>query len=285
MTSAWWVPGIQVQRLEGGSFEVKGKRNYLPPAILVLGYAILWTSEDEETQERHVRRIYEPITEEVPVVDEAGEDLNENSERSVALTEQELEQDLDMRSESDDESIAHEHIKDDDKYNLQEYGSASDEENEPSTISIPSISNPRGSTQKRFLSAKQRRDLKKGKPVSATQSDSDSDVQDATSSIETVALSTKTKAQPKVRGKRGKMKKLKGKYEDQSEEERELARKLLGAKSTTTPSQPTPPTDETKPLPQKKPPAVPRPPKPIIDEPLEVHPLATQLRGRTWICH
>ena len=62
VTSAWWVPYSQVQRGDAG-YEVRGKKNFLPPAMLVLGYGILWTTEDEETMERHARTLLvEPET-------------------------------------------------------------------------------------------------------------------------------------------------------------------------------------------------------------------------------
>ena len=124
---------------------------------------------------------------------------------------------------------------------------------------------------KRHLSAKQRRDLKKGKPV---QDDSEeSDIDEVSSSINTMSLS-KPKSAPKVRGKKAKMKKMKARYADQSDEERELARKLLGAKSTTAekPTEEVPSANnvEVPPSIQENPTPIPRPPKPVVDEPLEV---------------
>ena len=285
MTSAWWVSWSQVQRLDGaGGFEARGKKNYLPPAMLVLGYGILWTSEDEETMERHAR----PLLSESVIVEDEEEVLTVEDEQTVQsepdkqtlVDEQvnEVEQDTDEQSESGEESMPYYDDakgEEQDKYNLHEYGSASDDE----ATGASSISQVPRSTKKQFLSAKQRRDLKKGNPVSTTTpqsaSDSDSDVDKVTSSIDTLSVSSKTEPQqPKVRGKKGKMKKLKSKYADQSDEERELVKKLLGARSTS--KQPPSPTEkvESKPIvPTRKPPPVPRPPKPAVDEPLEVPPL------------
>ena len=223
-----------------GGYDIRGKKNFLPPAMLVLGYGVLWTTEDEETMERHARPLLEVSATEIPQ-DEPDEQV-----------------DVDDESDSDDKSNEAK-----DKYNLDQYGSASEEEE-----IVQELETPQTST-KRHLSAKQRRDLKKGKPV---QDDSEeSDVEEVSSSIGTMTLS-KPKSAPKVRGKKAKMKKMKARYADQSDEERELARKLLGAKSATA-EKPTevPSADKVDvPTPVKKTTPIPRPPKPVVDEPLEV---------------
>src|SRR5579859_1697857 len=60
VTSAWWVTYDQILKREG-THEVRGKKNFLPPAMLVLGYGMLWSTEDEETQERHARKLGDGI--------------------------------------------------------------------------------------------------------------------------------------------------------------------------------------------------------------------------------
>ena len=255
--------------------------------MLVLGYGILWTTEDEETMERHARPLLadlNPVEQEISVVVDEEPIANEPEEKTVEETPSADggDKDTDEQSESEEESIPQEEAKgEEDKYNLHEYGSASEDEF-PVSVSSNPVSQ---STQpkKQFLSAKQRRDLKKGKPVSTTNtttahsdSDSDTDIETAISSIDALSVSSKTKPQqPKVRGKKGKLKKLKTKYAEQSDEEKELAKKLLGAKGT--PIKPAPKTEkvETKPILPKKPQPAPRPPEPVnpvIDEPLEVPP-------------
>ena len=54
VTSAWWVESSQVSKtapsgeyLSTGSFMVRGKKNFLPPSHLVLGYGILFRVSDE----------------------------------------------------------------------------------------------------------------------------------------------------------------------------------------------------------------------------------------------
>ena len=84
VTSAWWVPYSQVQRGDAG-YEVRGKKNFLPPAMLVLGYGILWTTEDEETMERHARTLLveTETPPEPPYEIEAEEAIEEDAQNDV----------------------------------------------------------------------------------------------------------------------------------------------------------------------------------------------------------
>jgi hypothetical protein len=225
-----------------GGYDVRGKKNFLPPAMLVLGYGVLWTTEDEETMERHARPLLEVSATETP---------QDNPEEEI---------EVDDEGGSDDKSNEAE-----DKYNLDQYGSVSEQEE---VIQEPESTQ---TSTKRHLTSKQRRDFKNGKHV---QDDSEeSDVDQVSSSINTMTLS-KPKSAPKVRGKKGKMKKMKARYADQSDDERELAQKLLGTKPTTAEksAEEVPSADKVDvPPPVKKaPPQIPRPPKPVVDEPLEV---------------
>lgn len=66
--SAWWVDANQVSKttpmgdlLPNGSFEIRGQKNYLPPAQLVLGFGIMF-KVSEESKARHLRhRIQDPL--------------------------------------------------------------------------------------------------------------------------------------------------------------------------------------------------------------------------------
>ena len=53
MTSAWWVHANQVSKtapsgeyLTTGSFMIRGKKNYLPPSPLVMGFGFLFKLDD-----------------------------------------------------------------------------------------------------------------------------------------------------------------------------------------------------------------------------------------------
>ncbi|KAI9193299.1 uncharacterized protein BJ171DRAFT_272433 [Polychytrium aggregatum] len=119
-----------------------------------------------------------------------------------------------------------------DKYNLAALGeSASDD-----------ASTQQSATQsKRYLSAKERRNAKKKQAQGIDATDPE-DVADATSARVQSKARQEARATPfeskgtspasktPVRGKKGKAKKIKDKYRDQSDDERELMMKLLGSK-------------------------------------------------------
>ena len=74
LMSAWWVPANQVSKLASsgdylspGSFEVGGKKNYLPPAPLLIGLASLF-QVSEKSKARHKRHRLD----QKPVANEAG---------------------------------------------------------------------------------------------------------------------------------------------------------------------------------------------------------------------
>ena len=57
MTSAWWVHSHQVSKtaptgeyLSTGSFMVRGKKNYLPPCQLVMGFGVLFKLEESSLE-------------------------------------------------------------------------------------------------------------------------------------------------------------------------------------------------------------------------------------------
>jgi hypothetical protein len=238
--------------------------------MLVLGYAILWTTEDEGTMERHAR----PLLREAPeqnvelTIEDIKDPVNENDAVAEAIGQSESDSDVNSDEETPEKAkeVETQGNNQGDKYNLNEYGSATENESEGQETSEPTST----TRQKQFLSAKQRRDLKKGSKSTVDEAD---DLDEVASSISNMSVS-KSMSTPQIRGKKGKMKKIKAKYANQSDEERELARKILGAKETAKAVEKETPlhANEPKPEPVVKPSPQPaaRPPKPIVEEALEV---------------
>ncbi|KAG0340587.1 hypothetical protein BG004_006345 [Podila humilis] len=126
-----------------------------------------------------------------------------------------------------------------DKYALQDYGDDSnDEADRDDTVSL--ASSDRSHQQKSaYITAKMRRDMKKGKAPSTGDQDSDDKPKETKSAVTAAAVTKKSQqgnqkkadASPvpaaPVRGKKGKAKKIKEKYADQDEEERQLRLELL----------------------------------------------------------
>nr|CAD7430507.1 unnamed protein product [Timema monikensis] len=94
VTSAWWVQSDQVSKtaptgeyLTTGSFMVRGKKNYLPPCHLIMGFSFLFKLEDgsisRHKDERKVRGIEDDIS------------VTASSVDTLSLSEQDQEIELD----------------------------------------------------------------------------------------------------------------------------------------------------------------------------------------------
>ncbi|CAG9539808.1 unnamed protein product [Cercopithifilaria johnstoni] len=93
-TSAWWVHQHQVSRtaptgeyLTPGSFMIRGKKNYLPTCQLQMGFGVMFQL-DEESVERHAeeRKIALAVTAEGSIV---NQDDNKDGEISLSKSEKE----------------------------------------------------------------------------------------------------------------------------------------------------------------------------------------------------
>ncbi|KJE93248.1 serologically defined colon cancer antigen 1 [Capsaspora owczarzaki ATCC 30864] len=331
ITSAWWVAANQVSKtaptgeyLTTGSFMIRGRKNFLPPSPLILGFGFLYRL-DESCIAKHLQ--------ERKVVSEGEASASAPSLQSAEEAANEPELDMDV-SDHDDEGDEDEDPAASDQKNatstatLTTSSDGADEENEddddgeddqaandvefpdtqidvkigtPSIPSTPSsillestgprfgpgpvmvgnkdvskylLSRPGdfdendadvGSTsgggisgpsaddrpvQKRhYLTAKQRRDMKKtgGKPISASESASQAAAEAAAAAAPEVQAASKAEsrptekpataattstaaaAKPLPRGKKAKLKKIKDKYGEQDEEERQLRMEILGS--------------------------------------------------------
>lgn len=198
VTSAYWVFNHQVSKtapsgefLTTGSFMIRGKKNFLPPAQLVYGFGLLFKIAEESIPRHLHERRPDLRSQESPAVDdEPTGDLNSTPAQE-------------------------------DKYNLDEYG-----EEESSIYSIiealdnTTIQKP--AKNRKYVSSKQRKDQKKETEGVVTS-------EEKLSSAAPNKSKSKTAQIP--RGKKSKLKKMKQKYADQDEEEREQRLRLLGSKA------------------------------------------------------
>lgn len=100
VTSAWWVEENQVSKtaptgeyLSTGSFMIRGKKNFLPPANLVMGFGILFRLADEsiaahvkETTDEDIRREKERKNVERDLVDQAKHGATAEEDSSDAAS-------------------------------------------------------------------------------------------------------------------------------------------------------------------------------------------------------
>ncbi|KAK4137036.1 DUF814-domain-containing protein [Trichocladium antarcticum] len=210
---AWWVNADQVSKsapagefLPVGSFMVRGKRNFLPPALLTLGFGLLFRVSDESKAKHMKHRLYDaadvsttgaasatPVGMETPREDVGGESESSDDE-----------------GQDDDEERA----------NPLQSNTAAEAEAEPE---------PQPEPPSEALS---RLDVDEQTPTVAepAQSPPPSTRPDTPSTRPDTPSQTSQKTQPAPpkRGQRGKAKKIATKYKHQDDEDRTLMEQLLG---------------------------------------------------------
>ena len=209
VTSAYWVHAEQVSKtaptgeyLTTGSFMIRGKKNYLPPAQHILGFSVLFKIDDESVEER--RKVsQEPSfnnNDEVEIKIEAKMETDLPKEADLELEQSDPHSDANENTliNKGDEDVLEELF---DKYNLH-ISAVPEPEIEQSEFTefVGTAHNP---------SYKKKQEPKKpshGKNVSEPK---------------------KSDNRPK-RGQKGKKKRME-KYEDQSDDEREAMMALLGS--------------------------------------------------------
>ncbi|ODH47287.1 hypothetical protein GX48_06628 [Paracoccidioides brasiliensis] len=280
---AWWVNADQVSKtapsgefVGTGGFVIRGEKHQLPPAQLLLGYAVMFQiSEDSIKNHTKFRVQDEPSIVEIAKEVQANEVLHSkqdseapgadgNKEISLASEEHDSSDEQDgetdnplltgMESEPDDSGgnenkggdNGEEKLPSDDTDDEKEYNSVVTKEtvvlesggDEPITQPEADVSEQQPGITKRqaikHLSARERRQLKKGVLIEQTSvrvADAESQSSSPTPSVApSVTTTTNTNTlNSNIRGKRGKSKKLATKYQHQDEEDRELALRLLGS--------------------------------------------------------
>ncbi|XP_015244985.1 PREDICTED: nuclear export mediator factor NEMF [Cyprinodon variegatus] len=274
ITSAWWVHHHQVSKtaptgeyLTTGSFMIRGKKNFLPPSYLIMGFGFLFKVDEQSVFRHRGERKVKTVEEDLEEVTSRTADLLEEGEELIgddSSNEDQGEGKAGETKEDDDEGKTGSAAETDGGGTAAEPSSMedgndgdsgvedeakSDEFSFPdTTISLPHLQpnrtapNPgfkkETSTQaemdsqaKKHMSAKQRREEKKKK-----QKLEGSDTEEKT---ETPAVGPGSKngggpsQQPLKRGQKNKLKKIKEKYKDQDEEDRELMMQLLGSARST----------------------------------------------------
>jgi len=115
VTSAWWVHHHQVTKtaptgeyLSTGSFMIRGKKNYLPPCYLIMGFGFMFRLDEDSLQnhegERRVKGVGEDEREDVDE-DEMADEEEEVEEADVKLKE------VDGKEESELSLIEKDEIK------------------------------------------------------------------------------------------------------------------------------------------------------------------------------
>ncbi|XP_007565565.1 ribosome quality control complex subunit NEMF isoform X1 [Poecilia formosa] len=260
ITSAWWVHHHQVSKtaptgeyLTTGSFMIRGKKNFLPPSYLIMGFGFLF-KVDEQSVFRHrgerkvktVEEDLEEVTSRAAELLEEGEELigddssNEDQGRAADEAESHKEAEMaaaaqpgDMEDDGNDEDSGVEDETKSDQFSFPDTSISLSHLQPIRMAHNPSFKNETttqveaDSQGKKHMSARQRREEKKKKQK---QEDCDGEEKSEVSSVD---LGSKggggSSQQPLKRGQKNKLKKIKEKYKDQDEEDRELMMQLLGS--------------------------------------------------------
>jgi predicted ribosome quality control (RQC) complex YloA/Tae2 family protein len=264
--SAWWVNADQVSKtaptgeyLTTGGFMVRGKKNFLPPAQLLLGFAVLFQIS-EESKARHVKHRLldvetatdtpdltdsETIAESSvagfgsSVASESGDDLPSALPVTIADEDDEFPDTNQVESSDDDFPDASEYRNLLRRNPLQStpLGSAGLQREH-----VPLMQNPVNASdgEDGALGANLNEPTLMSDPAINDSADEANQADDSQPGSDTEPLShsstatlkpEKQKSAQQIRGKRGKAKKAATKYADQDEEDRQMAMKLLGSRS------------------------------------------------------
>lgn len=293
VTSAWWVHHHQVSKtaptgeyLTTGSFMIRGKKNFLPPSYLIMGFGFLFKVDEQSVfrhqGERKVRTVEEDMEEvtsgtaelldegeELVGDDSSNEDQGEErgEDGETKEVENEVKKENNVEEEEDDDDAGGEidaapgelGADTGEKVPKQSDGGMekettiekSEEPSFPDTTITLSHLQPSRSTQnagfkketatqaevdsqgKKHMTAKQRREEKKKKQ----QKQEGFDSEEKSSGGPVVDQGSKSGSgpsqQPLKRGQKNKLKKIKEKYKDQDEDDRELMMQLLGSAGST----------------------------------------------------
>ncbi|KAJ2660535.1 hypothetical protein IWW48_002872 [Coemansia sp. RSA 1200] len=270
VTSAWWVEAHQVSKtaptgeyLTTGSFMIRGKKRFLPPAQLVYGFGFMFRLADDESIARHAnarqqrlnimeenRRAAEGQStftrsdshiSEPPLADDesAGGDRQEAEEMDTNV------EGAPNPSATKSTDIDFGAVRR--KYNLDEIDDAVEDAFEDTNDNNNgNAGDARPSDGRRHLSAKERRDQRKGKETNNKPAIDAADggsgrqhgervskkeqrLLDAEEKHEKANKQQQQNQQQQKRGKKGKMKKMKDKYAEQDDEDRDLRMALLGS--------------------------------------------------------
>ena len=266
--AAWWVNAEQVSKtaetgeyLQTGGFVVRGKKNFLPPSQLLLGFGVAWLITEESRANHGKHRV--PMADEVIAGDvnaltegaeslriEAGDDRQEDVgggpvpdvEDAADQAEDEMEEDNDALNDDDvqdeigdGEANDDEHDDNDEQVNddnqrtnpLQMDGLQNSTPH-PHNDADPDVEASHNSSISPSDAEDESRNETQNADVSTTAS---TRPETPLSSAPSIAVS-KQKQQPK-RGKRAKQKRAAKKYADQSDDDRALAMSLLGSNKVT----------------------------------------------------
>jgi predicted ribosome quality control (RQC) complex YloA/Tae2 family protein len=232
--SAWWVNADQVSKsaptgefLPAGSFMIRGKKNFLPPAQLLLGLGIAFKIS-EESKAKHVKHRLHGID---SVIDDeaSGAATPQSAEKTGDVGEVEAEE-SDVPSETDSEDEQPDAESRDNP--LQTFGRESHndevEEAEEGVSELKTSDDTADETHGQDEGEADEKGVDEDEDDESAESHNDTSSKPVEAKPKNDTPNSKKKAPPK-RGQKGKAKKIAAKYKHQDEDDRAAAEALIGA--------------------------------------------------------
>lgn len=248
---AYWVNADQVSKsapsgeyLPVGSFMVRGKRNLLPPALLTLGFGLLFRVSDDSKSKHTRHKVYdfgeakgrartdsldvEPARAETPLEQRpvAGDESESEDEDEDAANQKARSNPLHSQRPGQDNSV---------ETNAAQHPEPPTEEladlelTKEEPVSSPGEDNK--SPAEPEPSAEQNEDEEDNNEEDGSNQPSPAANPSTPSSSTAPQKQQPAKKAPAKRGQRGKQKKIAAKYKDQDEEDRALMEELMGVKA------------------------------------------------------
>ncbi|KAL1955348.1 hypothetical protein VTO42DRAFT_8630 [Malbranchea cinnamomea] len=259
LMGAWWVKAEQVSKttdtgdyVATGDVVIRGEKNHLAPGQLILGFAVLFQISQESVKNHTKHRVQEDVSAAEEPHSQAegaqGEKMEESKSQNEVVDHSDSESSggddqvkgtknplLNNDSNKQDETDSDTRATPGDEFGGEKYESKIRSDDDEGTLNQQPTAS--GALQVEQLAPKDAVDQ-----VSETESEGISDAEGGDTSSKpsnvvpgtvtpssAVSSSAASKQQQRVRGKRGKAKKIATKYKDQDEEDRELALRLLGS--------------------------------------------------------
>ncbi|SPJ84315.1 related to RNA-binding protein homologous to eukaryotic snRNP [Fusarium torulosum] len=232
--SAWWVNADQVSKsaptgefLPAGSFMIRGKKNFLPPAQLLLGLGIAFKIS-EESKAKHVKHRLHGV--DSAIGDEvSGAATPQSAEKTGDVGEVEAEE-SDVPSETDSEDEQPDAESRDNP--LQAFGLESHndevEEAEEGVSELKISDDTADETHGQDEGEADEKEVDEDEDDESAESHNDTSSKPVEAKPKNDTPNSKKKAPPK-RGQKGKAKKIAAKYKHQDEDDRAAAEALIGA--------------------------------------------------------
>uniref|UniRef100_A0A671V3P0 Ribosome quality control complex subunit NEMF n=1 Tax=Sparus aurata TaxID=8175 RepID=A0A671V3P0_SPAAU len=152
ITSAWWVHHHQVSKtaptgeyLTTGSFMVRGKKNFLPPSYLIMGFGFLFKVDEQSVFRHRGERKVKTVEEDMEEVASKTAELLEEGEELIGMRSANRELDAvpeedNMEAEEEEEEEEEEGKEEDDREEEEVKDEESEEFSFPdTTISLPHL--------------------------------------------------------------------------------------------------------------------------------------------------